>query len=92
MGTKLIKLRVPQALHTRITTVAASKDQKIVRFLNDFLEEHIPREIRFLGPSQNTVESKEDENRQEPIRRGSRPDVEKASTKNIRDKSRKGKA
>jgi hypothetical protein len=47
MSTKLVKLRIPQPLHTRIKTVAASKNKALPIYILSVLEEHVPREVRF---------------------------------------------
>jgi hypothetical protein len=51
MGTKLVKLQIPQLLHTRIKTVAASKNTQISVYILNVLEEHVPRKIDFTDPS-----------------------------------------
>ncbi len=48
MSTKLVKLDVPESLHRRIKTVAASKDRKIPDYVLELLEEHVPKHITFL--------------------------------------------
>jgi hypothetical protein len=49
MSTKLVKLEVPDQLHTRIKTVAAYKSKKIPVYVLDVLEEHVPKQIIFGG-------------------------------------------
>jgi hypothetical protein len=45
MGTKLVKLRVPDPLHRRIKTVAASEDKNIPDYMIGVLEDHVPTQI-----------------------------------------------
>jgi hypothetical protein len=47
MGTKLVKLQVPDTLHRRIKTVAASKDKKLTVYMLEVLEQHVPKQITF---------------------------------------------
>jgi hypothetical protein len=47
MSTKLVKLKIPQPLHMRIKTVAASKNKAMPVYILSVLEEHVPREVRF---------------------------------------------
>jgi len=43
----LVKLQIPQPLHTRIKTVAASETKSIKVYILEVLEEHVPRKIEF---------------------------------------------
>jgi hypothetical protein len=47
MGTKLVKLDVPDSLHRRIKTLAASEDKKISDYIIDILEGSVPTQIVF---------------------------------------------
>jgi hypothetical protein len=47
MSTKLVKLEVPDQLHRRIKTLAASRDEKIQTYVLAILEEYVPRHITF---------------------------------------------
>jgi predicted HicB family RNase H-like nuclease len=47
MGTKLVKLDIPDQLHRRIKTLAASQDKRIQTYVLEVLEEHVPRQITF---------------------------------------------
>jgi hypothetical protein len=43
----LVKLQLPQPLHTRVKAVAASKEKGIKLYILEVLEEHVPRKIEF---------------------------------------------
>ena len=43
----LVKLQIPQPLHTRIKTVAASKSKGIKVYILEVLEECVPRKVEF---------------------------------------------
>jgi len=59
MGTKLIRLDVPDALHRRIKTLAAYRDKKIPDYMLEVLEEHVPKGITFSeGESQDDKQKK----------------------------------
>jgi hypothetical protein len=45
MSTKLVKIDVPESLHRRIKTIAASKNKKICDYMLEVLEDHIPKYI-----------------------------------------------
>jgi hypothetical protein len=47
MGTKLIRLDVPDSLHRRIKTLAAYHDKKIPEYMLEVLEAHVPKGITF---------------------------------------------
>jgi hypothetical protein len=49
MGTKLVKLDVPDDLHRRIKTIAAYHDKKIPVYVLEVLEESVPKQIVFEG-------------------------------------------
>jgi hypothetical protein len=50
MGTKLVKLDVPDDLHRRIKTIAAYKEKKIPVYVLEVLEECVPKQLVFEGP------------------------------------------
>lgn len=52
MSTKLVKLDVPDRLHTRIKTLAASQDKKIQDYILEVLDQYVPREIKFSEPEE----------------------------------------
>jgi hypothetical protein len=43
----LVKLQIPQPLHTRIKTVAASKNKGIKVYILEVLQESVPRKVEF---------------------------------------------
>lgn len=47
MSTKLVRLDVPEALHRRIKTLAAYKDQKIPEYMLEVLDDNVPKGITF---------------------------------------------
>ena len=47
MGTKLVRLDIPDSLHKRIKTLAAHHEKKIPDYMLEVLEEHVPRAIIF---------------------------------------------
>jgi hypothetical protein len=58
MGTKLVKLEVPDSLHRRIKTVAASKDASIPDYMLEVLEDEVPTGIDFLPSGETTYKKK----------------------------------
>jgi hypothetical protein len=58
MSTKLVKLDVPEPLHRRIKTIAASKDKKISDYMLDVLEEHVPKYITFSSEGAGDEQSR----------------------------------
>jgi hypothetical protein len=58
MGTKLVKLEVPDSLHRRIKTVAASKDSSIPDYMLEVLEENVPIGIDFSPTGEPTYKKK----------------------------------
>jgi hypothetical protein len=53
MGTKLVRLDIPDALHKRIKTLAAHHEKKIPDYILEVLEEHVPKMIIF-GDDEST--------------------------------------
>jgi hypothetical protein len=58
MGTKLVKLDVPDSLHRRIKTVAASKDSSVPDYVLEVLEENVPIGIDFSPTGETTYKKK----------------------------------
>ena len=61
MGTKLVRLDVPDSLHRRIKTLAAHNDMKIPDYMLAVLEEYVPKAITFS--EDETKEPKKSQNK-----------------------------